>query len=68
MNMSASSANVQIGIVVPSVDTAVKNFMTVELQATDFELFRTRNVLGTNCEFAAGQPLQPDEAIMLCRR
>ena len=39
----------------------VKNFVTGELQATEFQLFDTRQMLGTITEFATGSSLIPDE-------
>ena len=48
MNSSASSVVVQIGIVAPSVDSAVKHYATL---------------LGTISEFATGDPLVPDEEV-----
>jgi len=41
----------------------VKSFATGELQATEFRLFDTRQMLGTICEFATGDPLVPDEEV-----
>lgn len=41
----------------------VENSVTGELQATEFRLFDTRQLLGTICEFATGDPLVPDEEV-----
>ena len=41
----------------------VENFAIGELQATEFQLFDTRQMLGTICEFATGDPLVPDEEV-----
>ena len=41
----------------------VESFVTGELQATEFRLFDTRQMLGTICEFATGDPLVPDEEV-----
>lgn len=42
----------------------VKRIASGELQATEFQLFDTRQMLGTISEFATGEPLMPDEEIM----
>ena len=44
----------------------VESFVTGELQATEFQLFDTQQMLGTICEFATGDPLVPDEAARNC--
>jgi methylmalonyl-CoA/ethylmalonyl-CoA epimerase len=41
--------------------TGVETLVTGELQATEFQLFDTRQMLGTICELATGDPLVPDE-------
>ena len=41
----------------------VESFMSGELQSTEFQLFDTRQMLGTNCEIAMGNPLIPDEEV-----
>ena len=39
----------------------VESTVTGELQATEFCLFDTQQMLGTTCEFATGDPLTPDD-------
>jgi len=41
----------------------VKSVVSGELQSTEFQLFDTRQMLGTICEFAMGNPLIPDEEL-----
>jgi len=36
-----------------------------ELQSTEFQSFDTRQMLGTICEFATGDPLVPDEELRI---
>lgn len=44
----------------------VESLVSGELQATEFQLFDTQQMLGTICEFATGDPLVPDEAARNC--
>lgn len=41
----------------------VKSVVSGELQSTEFHLFDTRQLLGTCCEIAMGNPLIPDEKV-----